>query len=73
MEHCELLETCAFFNKYKSNDGVIKQGWIRMYCQSHDKSERCKRKKIRRESGKPPVDNMAPTGDIIAALEEQAV
>lgn len=69
---CELLEKCGFFNKYRSNSGVVKQGWVRMYCESADKSERCKRKKIRKETGAPPQDNMAPTGDIIAALEGEA-
>jgi hypothetical protein len=63
--NCELLEKCGFFNKYKANSGVIRQGWIRMYCQSHEKSDKCKRKQIRRETGTPPPDNMAPTGDMM--------
>ena len=62
---CENLETCGFFNNFKGNTEVIKQGWVRMYCQSREKSERCARKKIKRETGQSPADNMAPTGDMV--------
>jgi len=68
-ETCENLDTCGFFNNYKGNSEVIKQGWIRMFCESRDKSEKCKRKQIRRETGSPPVDNMAPTGDFVHAAD----
>ena len=68
-QSCELLEKCGFFINFKANAEVIKQGWVRMYCQSQEKSERCKRKKIRQETGQPPADNMAPTGDMIRIRE----
>jgi hypothetical protein len=61
-EKCELLEKCGFFLNFKANTEVVKQGWIRNFCESQEKSERCERKKIRKQTGKPPADNMAPTG-----------
>ena len=67
-QSCELLENCGFFINFKGNAEVIKEGWVRMYCQSEDKSARCKRKMLRKETGKPPMDNMAPTGDIIKVM-----
>ena len=64
-EKCELLEKCGFFNNYKGNSEVVKQGWINMFCESKEKSLKCKRKKIRMETGKPPADNMTPTGQML--------
>lgn len=52
-ESCELLEKCGFFNNFKGNSEVIKAGWVRMFCQSKEKSERCKRKAYaRRPAGR---------------------
>ena len=64
-EQCEMLEKCGFFNNYQGNAEVVKQGWIRMYCETTEKSEKCKTKQIRKETGKPPSDNMCPTGKYI--------
>jgi len=64
-ENCELLTKCGFFSNFKGNTEVVKQGWIRMFCEDQEKSERCERKKIRKMTGKPPEDNMAPTGQMI--------
>jgi hypothetical protein len=64
-EQCELLEKCGFFNTFKGNPQVVKEGWIRLYCSSLAKSEECVRKKIRYETGSPPADNMAPNGMIV--------
>ena len=64
-EKCELLNTCGFFINFRGNTEVVKQGWIKMFCESKDKSERCKRKEIRKQTGKPPVDNMTPTGKML--------
>jgi len=36
-----------------------------MYCESKEKSEKCKRKQIRKETGNPPADNLSPTGRLI--------
>ncbi len=62
---CELLESCGFFQNFKGNSEVINRGWIRMFCESREKSERCERKNIRKQTGKPPADNMAPTGIMV--------
>jgi hypothetical protein len=64
-EKCELLNTCGFFINFRGNTEVVKQGWIKMFCESKEKSEKCKRKEIRKQTGKPPVDNMAPTGKML--------
>lgn len=65
MEKCELLEKCGFFLNFKGNPDVIKQGWIRMFCESKEKSEKCERKKKRKQTGMAPADNMAPTGKML--------
>lgn len=64
-QQCELLEKCGFFLNFKGNPEAITESWIRLYCESLEKSEHCERKRIRRETGKPPADNMAPTGRMI--------
>jgi len=64
-EKCELLEKCGFFLNYQGNSEVIKQGWISNFCESYDKSEKCERKKVRNQTGKPPADHMAPTGRLL--------
>ena len=64
-EKCELLNTCGFFINFRGNTEVVKPGWIKMFCESKEKSEKCKRKEIRKQTGKPPVDNMTPTGKML--------
>ena len=64
-QKCELLEKCGFFLNFKRNSEVVKQGWIRAFCENLDKSEKCERKKTRKRTGKPPADNMAPTGKML--------
>jgi hypothetical protein len=64
-EQCELLDKCGFFLNYKANSEVIKEGWIRMFCENKEKAEKCERKKIRKQTGKPPADNMTPTGRML--------
>ncbi len=64
-DKCEFLETCGFFNNYKANSEVIKQGWVKLYCADKVKAKRCERLKIRQNTGKPPADNMAPTGKMM--------
>jgi hypothetical protein len=62
---CESLEKCGFFNSYKGNSEVVKEGWITLFCESLEKSENCERKKLRKQTGKPPADNMTPTGKFL--------
>jgi len=61
-EKCEYLKTCGFFLNFKGNPEAIHRGWILQYCGSQKKSEKCKRKEVREQTGQPPPDNMAPTG-----------
>jgi hypothetical protein len=64
-EKCELLEKCGFFLNFKGNNETVINGWIRLYCESREKSETCERKKIRKATGKPPADNLSPTGRLL--------
>jgi len=65
LEKCELLDKCGFFLNFKGNTEVIKQGWIKLYCENKEKSEKCVRKQIRKQTGKPPADNITPTGKML--------
>jgi hypothetical protein len=64
-EQCEFLDKCGFFLNYSGNTEVIKQGWIRMYCEDQQKARQCERRKIREQTGQPPADNMCPTGKLL--------
>ena len=64
-EQCELLDKCGFFINFKGNSEVVKQGWIIMFCEDKERSEKCERKKIRKQTGKPPHDRMTPTGKML--------
>ena len=44
-EKCELLEKCGFFLNYQGNSEVVKQNWIKLFCESRETSEKCERKK----------------------------
>jgi len=45
---CENLATCGLFREYQGNSEVIKNGWIRMYCNDILTSEKCQRKQIKK-------------------------
>ena len=64
-EKCANLEKCGFFNNYRGNTEVVKNGWVRLYCEDKMRSDTCERKKIKAQTGKPPADNMAPTGRML--------
>ena len=66
-QECELLTKCGFFANYKGNTEVIKVGWIQIYCNSLEKSEKGERKKHRKRTGTPPADNMTPSGKLLSA------
>lgn len=68
-EKCEHLEKCGFFINFQGNTDTIVNGWIAMYCDSKEKSESCERKKIKNQTGKPPADNMAPTGRMLLIIK----
>jgi len=58
---CELLETCGFFKKYEDSLDLACRGFIKAYCNG-DKMDLCSRKLYRAEHGKPPHDDMMPSG-----------
>jgi len=64
-EPCEFLDKCGFFLNYRGNTEVVKQGWIRLFCADQAQSDECARKKVRKQTGQPPADNMSPTGDLL--------
>ena len=64
-EECEFLEKCGFFNNYEHHTEAIKYQWIVMFCKDREKSKECKRKEFRLKHGKPPADNMTPTGRML--------
>lgn len=65
MEQCENINKCGFFLNYKNNSEVVKQSWVKLFCENRVKSENCERKKIMKRTGKAAIDNMTPTGKII--------
>lgn len=62
---CELLSKCGFFLNFKGNSEVVKNGWINTYCKDQQRSNNCKRKQHRKNTGSPPADNMTPTGRML--------
>ncbi len=62
---CELLEKCGFFKKYQSTKDLACKGFISSYCRGLKMNE-CKRKEYRQKNGTPPVDEMMPSGQMIA-------
>ena len=64
-EKCEFFKKCRFFTDYQHNTEVVKAGWIRMYCENKEKSEKCTRKRLFQEKGEMPLDNMTPDGQIL--------
>jgi len=66
---CEKLVKCPFFEKFKEDEEVVKNGWIRMFCCSKDKSESCERKKYFKANGESPPPNMTPKGTFIRTKE----
>ncbi len=62
---CELRDRCSFFKNVSSSTNDIMSTWAKMFCNSKEKSERCKRKKYFLETGTQPVPEMTPTGKMI--------
>jgi hypothetical protein len=65
-DQCELFEVCRFMLSFEKDPEVIREGWIHIFCENKEKSEECQRKKILKETGKPPVYNMTPTGKLLS-------
>jgi|WetSurMetagenome_2_1015567.scaffolds.fasta_scaffold88429_3 hypothetical protein len=64
-ENCENLVNCSFFNVYNGNSEVVKNGWVRIFCNDKNKSVNCHRKQLKKKTGSPPPPNMAPTGKML--------
>ncbi len=64
-QECELLDKCGFFRKYQKTKDLACKGFIASYCRGA-KMDECKRKEYRIKNGTPPVDDMMPTGQMIA-------
>jgi hypothetical protein len=64
-EPCENLSSCPFFKEFKGNPDVVKNRWIKLFCEDKSKSEHCERKKLKKATGKAPPASMAPTGRIL--------
>jgi hypothetical protein len=60
-KECELLSTCGFFVKYQRSEDLTCRGFMNTFCRG-DQMDQCRRKQIRKETGKPPVDDMMPNG-----------
>lgn len=64
MIDCELLADCGFFQKYQDTLDMACRGFLNTYCRG-EKMDECERKKYRMEHGKPPSDDMMPSGQMI--------
>ena len=64
-QECDLLATCGFFKKYQKTKDLACQGFISKFCKG-PKMDQCKRREYRDKHGKPPSDEMMPTGQMIA-------
>ena len=62
---CENLEICGFFINFKEHSEVVKNAWIRIFCENLEMSELCERKIFKKKNGRIPPDNMAPTGKLM--------
>jgi hypothetical protein len=59
--YCELIKVCGYFKKYSTSPEKMHQDFAKDYCHA-DNNVTCARKLYRKEHGKPPVDEMLPTG-----------
>ena len=64
MEECDLLSKCGFFRKYFQTKDLACKGFMALYCKG-PKMNDCKRKQYRQQNGRPPIDDMLPTGQMI--------
>lgn len=67
---CDLINECAYFQLYEEQRSMAIDVWKKLFCLDINKSEKCERKKIRKETGEPPPDNMSPTGELLELPED---
>ena len=65
MSECDRLKDCGFFKKYQDSYAGACKTLIETYCMDEEKSEECARKKVFKETGSPPDDDMMPTGEFV--------
>jgi hypothetical protein len=63
---CELFKVCRFITGFERNQEVVREGWIETFCENRDESEKCRRKRILKATGSPPIFNMTPTGKLLS-------
>jgi hypothetical protein len=69
-KQCDLVDNCAYFRIYEEQRSIAIDVWKKLFCKDIEKSEQCERKKIRRETGEPPPENMSPTGELLELPED---
>lgn len=70
--HCELLEVCGFFKKYRETLNLACRGFIKTYCEGPMMKE-CKRLEYRLKHGAPPNNDMMPSGQMVPEEYKQTV
>jgi len=65
-DKCELIEQCGFFNNFQGEErSTLMNGWMKMFCDKIEKSQRCERKKIFFKTGTEPNQKLTPTGKLM--------
>lgn len=67
---CNLIHKCAYFRIYEEQRSMAIDVWKKLFCMDINKSEKCERKKILKETSKGPPDNMSPTGELLELPED---
>jgi len=67
---CDLINECSYFQIYEGQRSMAIDVWKKLFCLDINKSEKCERKKIRKETGGLPPDNMSPTGELLELPED---
>jgi hypothetical protein len=62
---CEKIDTCPFFAQFRDDSGVIKGGWIAVFCNDKVKALDCARKKHLMQTGEMAPENMTPGGTFL--------
>ena len=63
-QECENLKQCGFFKKHGGVNDLACNWYIREYCNG-PRQDVCKRKQYKLDHGKPPTDDMLPSGQIL--------
>ncbi len=65
---CKMLQLCGFVKKHCSGNDLAGLWYRAEYC-TGEKQDQCQRKQYMIEHGKVPVNDMAPTGEIMQTVE----